>query len=200
MPLRALLILGLMAAHPACSDSAETPQAPGNSAAAPTAREVTPGQSHLAQTYGISDEEAQRRLAAQEHVSALARNLRLGRVAGFSEIWIEHEPRYAIVLAFKRPPDEAAILSRAHSSIRGDIVFRSAKRTRAEIERDGDRIVAAFRGAPGTWAGGYDVKTEKFEFDFATQAGLAFAERNVPPDLKDDVIVRIGSVPVPLAR
>ena len=99
-----------------------------------------------------------------------------------------------------RFPPTKRILRRADPALRDDIVFPSAKRDRAEIERDSDRIIAAMQGTPGAWAGGYDVKSGKFAFDVTGEAGVAYAKRNVPPDLRDDVIIRVGPVPVPLAK
>ena len=138
------------------------------------------------------------RQANDEHISALSSSLRLKPSKGFSSIWIEHEPRYEVVLAFKGEPDREAVFARAHPSLRPHIRFRSAKRDQAEIERDGDRIIAAFRKLPVAWAGGYDVRTEKFDFRVATPEGRAVAERNLPDDLKNDVTLQVGGVPVPL--
>ena len=172
------------------------PAPPRGSPHGPTA----PWGAHLAEQHGISIEEAQRRLNNEAHVSGLAQYLRRANPPGFSDLWIQHEPTYAIVLAFKRPPDKAALLARAHPAIRGDVVFRSAKRDRGEIERDGDRIIAALQRTPGAWSGGYDVKSETFGFNFASRAGLAYAESNIPADLRRDVVLRLGGVPVPLSR
>ena len=159
-----------------------------------------PGESHLMTRYGISAEEAAMRLRAEEHVSALARALRRDPVHGFSDLWIEHAPAYAVVLAFKHPPDREAILRRAHPDLRPHIVFRSSARSRAEIERDSDRVIAAMRGAPGQWAGGYDVRTGRFVYEATGPATIAYAERHLPADLRDDVTFRVGSVPVPQVR
>ncbi len=157
------------------------------------------GTSYLAQEYGISEPEAQRRQRNDEHVSALARSLRLKPTAGFSDLWIEHEP-YAVKIAFKGRPDREAVLARAHPELRRDIVFVSAKRDRAGIERDIDRVNDAFRKLSGQWSGGYDVRTEKFEYKVMTPADRAAAESYLPPDLKGDVTISVGGVPQPLGR
>lgn len=161
---------------------------------------LEPAAYQLMQTYGIDAEEAAMRLRAEEATAALARTLRRRPPRGFSDIWIEHEPDYAVVLAFKHPPDRAAILARADPEIRPHIVFRSAARDRAEIERDSDRVIAAMRGAPGQWAGGYDVRTGRFEYTATGPQTVAHAERHLPRDLRADVTFRVGAVPVPLAR
>jgi hypothetical protein len=135
-----------------------------------------------------------------ERVSALSRRLRLDPSAGFSQIWIDHEPRYSVVLAFKGPVEREAILALADPALRPFIEFRPASRTQAEIERDGDRLIAALRGMPGEWAGGYEVETERFVFTVGTPAAQAWAREHVPADLRGGVDFRIGSVPQPLGR
>lgn len=140
------------------------------------------------------------RLQKDELASKLSRDLRLNPPAGFSAIWIEQEPAYTVLLAFKEPPDKQAILARADPALRPHIMFRTASRTQADIERDLDRVIEAMRGVPGEWAGGYDVKTGKFVYNVTSPAGIAFAEKRLPPDLRADVTFRLGSVPQPLAR
>lgn len=209
--MRSTLLAGLIALSACTEDKPAASEAPENRPSArleqppappgPGAAPPSPVRgSYYATRYGVSEEEAMRRNENEEHVSSLARSLRLDPVSGFSDLWIEHEPRYAIVLAFKHPPDRDAILKRAHPSIHRDIDFRSAKRSRAEIARDQDRLIAILRKSPGQWAGGYDVKTGKFVFDFTSAAGVAYGERNLPDDLREDVVLRVGSVPAPLSR
>lgn len=149
----------------------------------------------FAQMYGISRDDAQVRLDNQERVSALAEALRRDPLPGFSDLWIEHEPRYAVVVAFKGAAPKAEVLRRADPKLRPFLEFREAKRDKAAIDRDLDRLIAAFRDAPVQWAGGYDVKTGRFGFDFATEAGADWARARVPDDLKADVDVRMGPVP-----
>ncbi len=150
--------------------------------------------------YGVSRAEAERRVASQEHVGALNEWLHTAGPPGFSSLWLQHEPEYGVFISFKGNPDTAAVLARAHPSLRGDIRFVAAKRTAREIERDGDRVVAALQQIRTPWAGGYDVKTQKFAFNFSSQEAVATARRLVPADMLEDVVLTVGSVPVPLAR
>jgi hypothetical protein len=150
--------------------------------------------------HGVSEREARRRLDNEAHVSALDRSLRLRPIAGYADLWIRREPTYAIVVDFKGSPPRDAVLARAQPAIHQDIVLRTAKRNRGEIVRDNDRITALLRSTPGEWAGGYDVKTGRFEYRFASPVALAFAGKRIPADLRNDVVLRIGAVPQPLAR
>jgi hypothetical protein len=148
----------------------------------------------------VSEQEGRRRLDNEAHVSDLARSLRLRPIAGYADLWIRHEPSYAVVVDFKGAPPRAAVLERAHQAIRPDIVVRAAKRDRTQIVRDGDRLLARLRGTPGPWTGGYNVRTGRFHYHFVSPAALAHAERRIPTDLRPDVILRIGAVPQPAAR
>jgi hypothetical protein len=134
------------------------------------------------------------------HVGALATKLRRGRFRGFSDLWIEHEPAYAVIIAFKTPPERPAVLALAHPDIRPLIEFRTAKRDRREIGRDMDRANAAFRGSPVEWVGRYDVKTGRFTYDFANEAGAAWARERLPGDLREDFTIRTGPIPQPLGN
>lgn len=141
-------------------------------------------------------------MRSQDHILPLLGELRGRPWPGFSSLRLRHAPSYAIVVAFKGGASEAvraAVLARAHPSIRRDIVFRSARRTAAEIDRDQDRIVAALHGLEGGWSGGYEVEADRYGFTFATEGLVEEARRRVPADLRGDVDLRVGPVPVILA-
>ena len=192
----ALLFLAAVAAcdgREAANESAPT------NAATPAPEPVARG--HLGQAYGISEAEAEVRRANEERVSALSMNLRRDDpLPGFSTIWIRHEPDYAVVVDFKGEPDVEAVRARADPALRQFLVFRSVARSQSDIERDMDRIIAAMRGGPKDWTAAYEVETGKFLFNAPAPATLAYADKRLPPDLRKDVILRVASIPVPLAR
>ena len=199
IPITVVLTLLLDACAPAEeSDSSRVPNPPVREGPVATHRGAGPG--HLGTRYGIDADEERMRIESQEHIGALNTSLHENPLPGFTAIWIQHEPTYAAVVVSKVPLDRQEVLRRAHPSIRRHIVFRPAKRDRFEVERDQERILQMLRAAPGGWSGGYDVTVDKFVFDFAGPPGLSYAERNLPADLKDDVIFRIGSVPMLLTR
>lgn len=138
--------------------------------------------------------------ANDERVSALAGALRRRPLPGFSDIWIEHEGGYRVVVAFKGRADEAAVLERAHPELRPFIRFKAAERSRTEIERDLDRIIAVMRKAPGQWSGGYDPRTERFSINVTAPAAADHARARLPADIAEDSDIRVGGVPAPLAR
>ena len=171
------------------SPEEQPPPPPG--AAQPSTRYRT----YYESRYGVTRAEGERRMANEQHVSALSQWLMERQPLGFSSIRIQHEPDYAIVIAWKGEPDRTAILAQADPSLRGDIRFERARRNAREIERDGDRIITALRPIRAQWSGGYDVLTQLFRFRFESSGALQEAQRRIPADLRDDVRLEIGSVP-----
>ena len=154
---------------------------------------------YFARAYGVSLVEGCRRMRNQDHVAALSEALNASQPAGFSSLWIQHEPDYAIVVAFRGGASEAeraAVARQAHPSIRGDLEFRDVRRTAAEIAAAQDRIDLALRPIRGGWSGGFDVHIDRFVYTFGSEAQLAEARRLIPADLSGDVDLRVGPVPV----
>jgi hypothetical protein len=86
-----------------------------------------PGPSMLTQAYGITPAESARRLNNEQYVGELNTRLHDGVIPGFSALWIQHEPSYAIMVAFTTPPPpRKAVLAVADRSIRNDIVVVTA--------------------------------------------------------------------------
>jgi hypothetical protein len=87
---------------------------------------------------------------------------------GFSDIYIEHEPTWHVVVAFTSPPPPREhIVQLAPPAIRDRIIVRTAKRTQAEINAALDALAPALRATGLNWSGGYDVKTQRFEIKVA---------------------------------
>lgn len=120
------------------------------------------------------------------------------QMPGFSDIFIEHEPTWHVVVAFTSPlPPRDHIVKLAPSAIRDRIIVRTAKRTRAEIDAALDQLAPALRAAGLPWGGGYDVKTQRFEIKVASPAYVERVRSAVPPALRSDVDVTVGPLPVP---
>lgn len=120
------------------------------------------------------------------------------QMPGFSDIYIEHEPTWHVVVAFTDPPPpREAIAKLAPPAIRDRIIVRTAKRTRAEINAALDSLSSALRAAGLTWGGGYDVKTQRFEVMATSQAHVERIRAAIPPDLRDDTDVLVRALPVP---
>lgn len=117
---------------------------------------------------------------------------------GFSDLYIEHEPSWHVVVAFAgKPPPLEQVKALASPVIRDRIIIRTASRTQAQITADLETIAEAFRGGGLGFAGGYDVRAQRFDMTVATQADRRRALALVPPSLRGDVDVTVGSLPVP---
>ena len=161
---------------------------------------VYPSGGYLQTMYGISDEEAARRLFNEELIGQLNTSLYENPVQGFSSLWIRHEPTYAVVVNVSPPFDRDAILARADETIRDDIEFVSVTRTQSEISRTEDRIIVAWRDIRDPWSGGYEVQTDRFRYTAGAPATLEAMRAALPADLRDEVVLEIGSQPEPLLR
>ena len=107
----------------------------GRTAAQPSVDEAS---RHDARAYadaqGISEEEAVRRLTAQDDLGNLQERLAAEEADTFGGLWIEHEPTYRIVVAFTR--DGARTLERyvKDSPLEDVAEAREVARTLAELD------------------------------------------------------------------
>lgn len=138
-----------------------------------------------------AEAEVRRRVTLEPLVGDLNSSLHERPVRGFSSLWIQNEPDYAVLIAVKRPADERAILARADPALRPFITFRDAKLDLAEIQRTEPRVLAALQGAPGTWSCGYDPRIGKFRVEVEKETAASYARKRLPADLRDYVALRV---------
>lgn len=120
------------------------------------------------------------------------------QMPGYSDLYIEHEPTWHVVVAFTPPlPPRESIVALAPPAIRDRILVRPAKRTQAEINAALDSLASALRATGLQWGGGYDVKTPRFEIKVASQPHVERIRSAIPPTLRPDVDVTVGALPVP---
>jgi len=132
----------------------------------------------------------------QLHVIPLGQAVR--QMPGFSDIYIEHEPTWHVVVAFTAPPPpRERIVALAPPPIRDRIIVRTARRTRAEIDSALDSLASALRGTGLEWGGGYDVKTQRFEVMVTLPEQVERVRAAIPPNLRDDTDVVVRALPVP---
>jgi hypothetical protein len=95
-----------------------------------------------ARTYGVSEQEAQRRMRLQHEVGARIRpieqRLEAEQADNFADVWIEHVPEWRVVFAFARDPEETL---RRYT---GDPLFvaRKVEYSLAELRRGADDAFA----------------------------------------------------------
>ena len=124
---------------------------------------------------------------------------KVGRLPGFSDLWIEHQPRYRVVATFTRPPLLSEVQRLAPREIRDRIETRTAKRTREEIALMRHNIARRLQTSGLTgWSSGYNPKTQCFEITVATVTTLKRVLAVLSSEQLIDADVRVGSVPQPL--
>jgi hypothetical protein len=96
--------------------------------------ELRPDVQAYAEAQGISVEEADRRLGAEEGLGQLQERLAAEEAGTFGGLWIEHEPSYRVVVAFTR--DGAQTLQRyvKDTPLEGVAEAREVAVTQAELE------------------------------------------------------------------
>ena len=135
---------------------------------------------------------------AELQLQVIPLNQAARQMPGFSDIYIEHEPTWHVVVAFTAPPPpRAQVLSLAPAPIRDRILIRTAKRTRAEVNAALDALALALRKAGVQWGGGYDPKTGRFEVMVESPQHVERMRAAVPPELRDDTDIVVGALPVP---
>lgn len=120
------------------------------------------------------------------------------QMPGYSDLYIEHEPTWHVVVAFTPPPPgREQIAALAPPAIRDRILVRTAKRTRAEIEADLEALAASLRRTGIQFGGGHSHKTQRFEIKVASQAHVERIRTAIPTELRQDVDIVVGALPVP---
>jgi hypothetical protein len=120
---------------------------PADYGAAPPAHDERPrGQgSWYAQTYGVSDEEAQRRMRLQreigEEVGRLRQRLETEQRGNYADLWMEHSPDWGMFVGFKRDPEATLRRYTSHPLFRP----RQVRFSLAELEAAQEDAFAQLR-------------------------------------------------------
>lgn len=118
------------------------------------------------------------------------------RLPSFSALWVDHWPRWHVVVAFTQPPPLRDIQRLAPAEIRDQVSICIAKRTAPEIMAASDRMATALRRDRSPWSGGYNAKTQRFEITVAKAEDVERARLLLPPDIRADAEIRVGDQPV----
>lgn len=128
----------------------------------PTPTEINPDAQYYADDFGVSLEEANRRLQQQEALGTLAEMLRTNEADSFAGLWIEHEPAYKIVIAVVGDGDAVIRPYLTNLSFADDVEIRPAQHTLAELEAAQQEAFAIIDQLDSlSIGGGIDVKTNQ---------------------------------------
>ena len=135
--------------------------------------------------------------AAELQLFVVPFNRKVRNLPGFSDLYIEHEPSWHVVVAFTRPPDRDEVIALAPKTIRDRIVVRTATRTAPQISADLDAITAAVNKLKIDYTGGYDPKTQRFNIMVGAPTAVERVRAALPDSVRADTDVTVGALPVP---
>lgn len=154
-----------------------------------------PAAHHLMQTYGISEAEATNRIRLQQDILALSQRLEQEGDPAFTDLWIEHQPVYKIVIGFADAKERTALLQSIDPKLRRYVQIRQMPKSRRQIQADLDALTAAINKAGIPYTGGYDMPNGRFVIVTESPADAQRVRELIPPALRGDVQVIQGKVP-----
>lgn len=156
---------------------------------------INPATYHLMQSYGLTQNEANERIELQDEIVALAEDLNSGDDANFTGLYVQHEPNFKIVLQFKSQSDKVDFKKTLDPKLRRYVQTVAVKKSRAEISGDIDALIASFSGNEIPFAGGYDLRTSKYEFIVNSNEDARALRAQIPPNLRGSVSLTVDEVP-----
>lgn len=135
--------------------------------------------------------------AAELQLFVIPFGRKVRNLPGYSELYIEHNPHWHVVVAFTEPPARDKVIALAPRTIQDRIILRTATRTAAQINADLAAIAQAFRSGGFDFTGAYDPKAQRFDMTVATELDRKRALSLIPPRIRSDVDVKVGPLPVP---
>lgn len=154
-----------------------------------------PSVTHLMQTYGISESEAQMRIDLQTEIIALSERLNASGDPTYGDMYIQHEPVYKIVIRFSDTADRKAFLESVDPKIRRYVQLKNVNRSRQRIDEELDELTASLNALDFDYIGGYDLADEVFQITVDTAGEADRVKALVPARLKREVRVVVGEVP-----
>lgn len=199
-PFRAFIAALLLSAAPFAAlaqDVEEAPPPPDELGA--TAVETNPAVTYLMQTYGIDRQEAQMRIDLQDEIVGIAEEIGAASDSNFAFILVQHEPVYKIVIAYDDVSDKNAVLQAVDPQLRRFVQLRTVPKSRSGIQADLEALARAFEATGAAFGGGYNVHNGKYVFTVETNEAARELREAVPPALRGDVEIVVGTLPKPQA-
>ena len=201
--IRNLLIATCLAGASASALAQQQPPAPATTPdASPVRKEGNmpvparnPSATYLMQQYGIGEADAEERVRLQLDIVELARQMEGLGDAAFTDIWVQHEPVYKIVIGFADAKDRTALLQQIDPKLRRHVLVRQTPRNAQEVESGLASIIAALRTSGISYTGGYDTPSGQFVVVVESADDLQRIRTMIPPSLRGDTRLIIGSVP-----
>jgi hypothetical protein len=169
--------------------AAETP-APETVAATPTTH---PDAAGVAESLGISIEEAQRRLGFQEAIGRLSMTIEAEHPDTFAGLWIEHEPVYKVVVAFTADAEATLRPYVAGTRLEAIVEARTFLLSYATLRQTQQTLLPLFDLGPTMYSSGIDVPTNRVVLEVADPAAFLAAVAAEGIELPSYVVIQQGA-------
>lgn len=131
-------------------------------------------------------------------VVALSERLEKENDPNYGDMYIQHKPKFKIIVLFADNRDRSAWLKSLSPKLRRHVQIKQAKKSRSQFLREQDELAQALQQAGiQKYVLRYDLEEQQFLLDVGNQTDRETAE-GVSRELRyDDVLVRVGNLPVP---
>jgi hypothetical protein len=198
MNMKALLLcsIAISAATAAIAQAPVSPLPPSEASKEPGR---SPAVAYLMQYYGITEADAQERLAVQAEVMELSARLNRENDPSYADIWTEHSPVFKVVVAFADTKDRKELLDSLSPKLRRYVQLRTVPKSRSQIQADLETLASALKSGGFPFGGGFDPITGRYNFEVETQQAANAARALIPPSLRDQVGIVVKRLPKPEA-
>lgn len=154
-----------------------------------------PSVTHLMQTYGLSQQEAQMRVDLQSEILALSERLNASGDAAYGDMFIQHEPVFRIVTLFADRTDRKAFLDSLDPKLRRYVQLKVAKKSRGVFTRELEALNAALTTVGVPFTSKYDLPSEQFVVTVETEAAAQRVRTSLPDTRKVETLVQVAPLP-----
>lgn len=158
--------------------------------------QVPAGVSYLMDRYKVSEQDAKVRIANEIDIATLSGKLRESLTGSFGGIYIEHLPKYRIVVLLKNGQGGDQVVSQAAANLRPAISTLSASRSVSDIESGMDQLLTSLKAVDvAGYTIVYDLQNQKYVVKVENAALKAVVQPLIPALLANTVTLVVEPVP-----
>lgn len=135
------------------------------------------------------------------NVIALSERLERENDPNYGDMYIQHKPKFKIVVLFADNKNRQAWLKSLSPKMRRHVVIRQAKKSRQQFLREQDELSENLRQAGvNQFVLRYDIELQKFLLDVGTNTDRETARQIANKLNHHDLAIKVGNLPVPERR
>ena len=160
------------------------------------ANPTNPSITYLQDTYGISQQEAERRIDLQQTIISLSESLNTKNDPNYGDMYIQQEPVYKIVLLFTDNKDRLDFIKSLDPKLQRWVQVKQAKRSRDTYIKELESINELLRNANILFASKYDLESQKYIISVESKSDINVAKKALQGiGLQGDFTVKVGGIP-----